>query len=199
MKVEEPDLTGNYTYSDYMKWTVPDMMELIRGKIYKMSPAPRAVHQVVTGEVYRQIANYLKRKNCQVFIAPFDVRLPVSSKKKADKDITTVVQPDVCVVCDASKIDERGCLGAPDWIIEVLSPRTSAKDLSIKFEVYEEAGVREYWVIHPTEQTLMVYTLNENGKYQGKLKPHIRTDQIASITLPDLIINLEEIFPEQLY
>ncbi len=199
MKVEEPDYAGSYTYEDYMKWTVPDMMELIRGKIYKMSPAPRAVHQIVTGEVYRQIANYLKRKKCQVFIAPFDVRLPVSPKKKEDKDINTVVQPDICVVCDASKIDERGCLGAPDWIIEVLSPRTSAKDLSIKFEVYEEAGVREYWVIHPTEQTLMVYILNENGKYQGTLKPYIRTDTVKSITLPELEINLEEIFPEQLY
>ncbi len=199
MKVEEPDYAGSYTYEDYMKWTVPYMMELIRGKIYKMSPAPRAVHQIVTGEVYRQIANYLKRKKCQVFIAPFDVRLPVSSKKKEDKDITTVVQPDISVVCDASKIDERGCLGAPDWIIEVLSPRTSAKDLSIKFEVYEEAGVREYWVIHPTEQTLMVYILNENGKYQGTLKPYIRTDTVKSITLPELEINLEEIFPEQLY
>ncbi len=199
MKVDEPDYAGSYTYEDYMKWTVPDMMELIRGKIYKMSPTPRAVHQVVTGEVYRQIANYLKRKKCQVFIAPFDVRLPVSSKKKADKDITTVVQPDVCVVCDASKIDERGCLGAPDWIIEVLSPRTSAKDLSIKFEVYEKAGVHEYWVVHPTEQTLMVYTLDENGKYEGMLKPYIRTDQVSPITLPDLKINLEEIFPEQLY
>lgn len=199
MKVEEPDYAGSYTYADYMKWTVPDMMELIRGKIYKMSPAPRAVHQVVTGEVYRQIANYLKRKKCQVFIAPFDVRLPVSPKKKADKDITTVVQPDVCVVCDASKIDERGCLGAPDWIIEVLSPRTSAKDLSIKFDVYEEAGVREYWIVHPNEQTLMVYILNENGKYQGTLKPYIRTDTVKSITLPELEINLEEIFPEQLY
>lgn len=199
MKVEEPDYAGSYTYADYMKWTVPDMMELIRGKIYKMSPAPRAVHQIVTGEVYRQIANYLKRKKCQVFIAPFDVRLPVSPKKKADKDITTVVQPDICVVCDASKIDERGCLGSPDWIIEVLSPRTSAKDLSIKFEVYEEAGVREYWVIHPTEQTLMVYILNENGKYHGTLKPYIRTDTVKSITLPELEINLEEIFPEQLY
>ncbi len=199
MKVEEPDYAGSYTYADYMKWTVPDMMELIRGKIYKMSPAPRAVHQVVSGEVYRQIANYLKRKKCQVFIAPFDVRLPVSPKKKADKDITTVIQPDVCVVCDPSKIDERGCLGAPDWIIEVLSPRTSAKDLSIKFEVYEEAGVREYWVVHPTEQTLIVYILNENGKYEGALKPYIRTDQVRPITLPDLTIHLEEIFPEELY
>jgi Uma2 family endonuclease len=199
MKVEEPDYAGSYTYADYMTWTVPDMMELIRGKIYKMSPAPRAVHQVVTGEVYRQIANYLKRKKCQVFIAPFDVRLPASPKKKTDKDITTVVQPDVCVVCDPSKIDERGCLGAPDWIIEVLSPRTSAKDLSIKFEVYEEAGVGEYWVVHPTEQTLIVYKLNESGKYEGALKPYIRTDQVRPITLPDLTIHLEEIFPEELY
>lgn len=199
MKVEEPDYAGSYTYADYMKWTVPDMMELIRGKIYKMSPAPRTIHQEVAGILHVKIGHYLIKKKCKVFMAPFDVRLPVSTKKKADKDINTVVQPDVCVVCDASKIDERGCLGAPDWIIEVLSPRTSAKDLSIKFEVYEEAGVREYWVIHPTEQTLMVYILNENGKYQGTLKPYIRTDTVKSITLPELEINLEEIFPEQLY
>ncbi|NOS93010.1 MAG: Uma2 family endonuclease [Cyclobacteriaceae bacterium] len=199
MKVEEPDYAGSYTYADYMKWTVPDMMELIRGKIYKMSPAPRTIHQQVAGILHVKIGHYLIKKKCQVFMAPFDVRLPVSPKKKADKDITTVVQPDICVVCNPSKIDEHGCLGAPDWIIEVLSPRTSAKDLSIKFEVYEEAGVREYWVIHPTEQTLMIYTLNENGKYEGMLKPYIRTDQVSSIILPDLKINLEEIFPEQLY
>ncbi|MCE2994867.1 MAG: Uma2 family endonuclease [Cyclobacteriaceae bacterium] len=142
MKVEEPDYAGSFTYADYMKWTVPDRMELIRGKIYKMPPAPRTVHQQVTGNLLVEIGNYLIKKRCQVFVAPFDVRLPESAQKHADKDITTVVQPDICVVCDPSKIDERGCLGAPDWIIEVLSPRTSAKDLSIKFEVYEEAGVR---------------------------------------------------------
>ncbi|MBI3218394.1 MAG: Uma2 family endonuclease [Bacteroidetes bacterium] len=199
MKVEEPDYAGSYTYADYMKWTVPDMMELIRGKIYKMSPAPRTIHQQVAGQLFIRIGTYLAGKKCKAFIAPFDVRLPVSSKKKADKDITTVVQPDICVVCDPSKIDARGCLGAPDWIIEVLSPRTSAKDLSIKFEVYEEAGVREYWVVHPSEQTIMIYILNENGKYEGKLKPFIRTDRVSPMTLPELIIDLEEVFPEELY
>ncbi len=161
MKIEEPDLTGTYSYSDYLTWQWTEMTELIRGKIYKMSPAPGSTHQKVSMKLTLDIGNFLKGKKCQLFSAPFDVRLPLSSKQKTDKQITTVVQPDLCVVCDPSKIDERGCLGAPDWIIEILSRHTSAKDLREKFDVYEEAGVREYWVVHPQEQTVLVYTLDE--------------------------------------
>ena len=139
---------------------------------------------------------YSAGKRCQVFIAPFDVRLPLSSKEKADKEITTVVQPDLCVVCNPHKIDPRGCLGAPDLIIEILSPHTSSKDLREKFDVYEEAGVNEYWVVHPQEQTVLVYTLNKMNQYEGILKPYIRTDRVSSQTLPELIIDLSEVFPE---
>jgi Uma2 family endonuclease len=109
-----------------------------------------------------------------------------------------VVQPDVCVVCDPAKIDERGCLGAPDLMIEVLSPRTSSKDLREKFDVYEESGVREYWVVHPQEQTVLIYVLNQKGKYEGVLTPYVRTDQISPISLPELSINLAEVFPEEI-
>src|SRR6267378_4107558 len=112
MKVEEPDLTGSYTYADYLTWGWDEMTELIRGKIYKMSPAPGSMHQRISIELCRQIANYLHKKKCQVFDAPFDVRLPVSSKKKSNNEIATVVQPDICVVCDPAKIDDLGCLGA---------------------------------------------------------------------------------------
>ena len=161
MKIEEPDLTGTYSYSDYLTWQWTEMTELIRGKIYKMSPAPGSTHQEVSMKLTLDIGNFLKGKKCQLFSAPFDVRLPLSSKQKTDKQITTVVQPDLCVVCDPSKIDERGCLGAPDWIIEILSMHTSAKDLREKFDVYEEADVKEYWVVHPQEQTVLVYTLDE--------------------------------------
>ncbi len=195
MKVKEPDLSGSYTYADYLTWQWDEMTELIKGKIYKMSPAPGSLHQKVSGELFRQLANFLKGKRCQVFSAPFDVRLPSTRKDQADKEITTVVQPDLCVVCDPSKIDARGCIGAPDWILEVLSPNTSSKDLREKFDVYEEAGVKEYWVVHPQEHTILVYTLTVNGKYQGMLKPYIRTDRVSSVTLRDLVIDLQEVFP----
>ncbi len=160
-----------------------------------MSPAPSSTDQKVSGNLFGLLWNYLRDKKCQVFTAPFDVRLPLSLKQNTDKEIITVVQPDLCVVCDPSKIDERGCLGAPDWIIEILSMHTSAKDLREKFDVYEDAGVKEYWVVHPQEQTILVYLLDENGKYKGILKPYVSTDLINSITLSGLTINLKEVFP----
>src|SRR6218665_1287708 len=138
MKAEEPDLSGTYSYADYLNWQWDDMTELIRGKIFRMSPAPGSLHQRVSGNLFGLLWNQLKGKPCQVFSAPFDVRLPVKWKKN-DRDITTVVQPDLCVICDPSKIDERGCLGAPDLIMEILSRHTSTKDVRDKFDVYEEA------------------------------------------------------------
>ncbi len=197
MKVEEPDLSGTYTYSDYLSWSFTEMSELIRGKIFKMSPAPTSTHQKISLRLTLKIGNFLEGKKCQLFLAPFDVRLPQAPDRKSDKEIITVVQPDLCVVCDPSKIDERGCLGAPDWIIEILSRYTSAKDLREKFEVYEDAGVKEYWVVHPQEQTLLVYTLDVSGKYTGKLKPYVRGDQVLPASLPGLVIDLKDIFPEE--
>lgn len=194
MKVEEPDLSGTYTYADYLTWGWDEMVELIRGKIYKMSPAPGRLHQEISGELFRQLANHLKGKKCKVFSAPFDVRLPFM-RGRSDKEIFTVVQPDVCVICDETKLDDRGCLGAPDWIIEILSPHTSTKDLREKFDVYEESGVKEYWVVHPQEQTLLVYVLDDAGKYKGVRKPCVRTDRVASRVLPDLVIDLALVFP----
>lgn len=199
MKIEEPDLSGTYTYADYLTWHMTEMKELIKGKIYRMSPAPGSIHQKISGKLFVQIAIFLKNEKCQVFSAPFDVRLPASKKDERDQEIITVVQPDLCVVCDPKKIDERGCLGAPDWVIEILSRQTSSKDLREKFEVYEESGVQEYWVVHPQEQTVLVYTLNQQGKYEGILKPYVRTDRVSPITLPGLTINLEEVFPDEGY
>jgi Uma2 family endonuclease len=175
MKVEEPDLRGTYNYADYLGWRLPEMVELIKGKVFKLSPAPNSLHQRVSMELLRQIANFLKGKRCQVFTAPFDVWLPESACQNKDHEITTVVQPDICVVCDAEKIDEQGCLGAPDWVIEILSRNTSGKDLRNKFDVYEKSGVKEYWVIHPTGQTVLVFIL-ENGKYASVNKPYITED-----------------------
>ena len=189
MKVEEPDLAGTYSYGDYLNWTWGEMVELIKGKIYRMSPAPSSLHQRISVELLRQIANFLTKERCQVFSAPFDVRLP-SSKTKNDTDIFTVVQPDLCVVCDPTKIDKRGCLGAPDWIIEILSKNTSSKDLNEKFDVYEEAGVKEYWVVFPYEQVIQQYILQE-GKFQTM---PLAENSIKSVVLEGFEIDIDTIF-----
>jgi Uma2 family endonuclease len=195
MKVEEPaNEYGTFTYADYLVGWLDERVELIKGKLYKMSPAPTSYHQRVAGELYLQIGNFLKKKKCKVFIAPFDVRLPQEARQ--DNEIKTVVQPDLCVICNPLKIDEKGCLGAPDWVIEILSKHTSEKDLTKKFDVYEQTGVKEYWVVDPVGETVLVYVLNKAGKYEGHLKPFIRTEKISPTVLPDLVIDLEEVFPE---
>ena len=194
MDVKEPDLSGTYTYADYLTWEWEQRAELILGKIFKMSPAPTSGHQRILGNLHVPLWNYFHGKKCQAFLAPFDVRLPSSSRK--DRDIITVVQPDICVICDPEKIDQRGCLGAPDWIIEILSKHTSAKDLNIKFDVYESAGVKEYWVVHPSEQTLLIFTLDEHGKYQGSRNPYVSTDKVSPKLFPNLQIALDEVFSE---
>lgn len=194
MDVKEPDLSGSYTYADYLTWEWDQMSELIHGKIFKMSPAPSDRHQQISGNLFGPLWNYLRGKKCQVRSAPFDVRLPGTFK--SDRDIVTVVQPDICVICEPSKIDERGCIGAPDWIIEILSKYTSAKDITLKFDVYETAGVKEYWVVHPEEQTLLIYILNKSGKYIGSRKPFVRGDMVSPSMFPGLEIDLQEVFSD---
>ena len=152
----------HYTYADYLTWPDDARYELIDGEAFLMAPAPLIEHQEVAGEVFRQLANQLDGKPCRPYIAPVDVRLP--RKDEADAAIDTVVQPDVLVVCDPSKIDRRGVRGAPDWLLEVLSPSTAAHDQIAKRRTYERAGVREYWLVHPGDRTLTVYVL-ENGQY----------------------------------
>jgi len=189
--VEEPDPSLTYSYADYMQWKFKERLELFRGKIYKMG-APNTLHQVVAGNLYGEMRNYLKGKSCQVFIAPFDIRLPIKNKKK-DNEITTVVQPDVCIVCDPSKVDERGVCGAPDLVIEILSPGNSQKEVRNKYELYEEAGVKEYWVISPTEQNLVVFLLNAEGKF-GNAKMYTNGDKLETAVVPGFSINVTEIF-----
>ena len=190
--VEEPDPSLSYTYSDYLKWKFEEQVELIRGKISKMSPAPAPRHQQISISLASEIYNFLKRKLCKVFTAPFDVRLPVKNKKK-DNEITTVVQPDICVICDETKIDSRGCLGAPDLLIEILSPGNTEKEVKLKFELYEEAGVKEYWIVYPAEENIAVFILNENGRYDGA-KIYAGNDPIKSLAVKGLIIQPADIF-----
>jgi len=189
--VAEPDPSYTYTYADYLQWKFLERLELFRGKIFKMG-APNTLHQVVTGNLYGEIRNFLKGKSCKVFVAPYDIRLPVQNRKK-DDEITTVVQPDVCIVCDPSKVDERGVCGAPDLVIEVLSPGNSQKEVRYKYELYEEAGVREYWVVNPTEQNLIVFLLTEEGEF-GSGRMYTNGDKLAMNILPGYSINVTEIF-----
>jgi len=143
-----------HTYGEYLAWPEDVRYELIEGEAYLMSPAPTVGHQRLVLELARQIADALEGGECEVFVAPFDVRLPRADEP--DGDIDTVVQPDLTVVCDPGKIDERGCRGAPDWVVEVLSPATAAHDQTVKLAAFERAGVKECWFVHPTDRTVAV-------------------------------------------
>ena len=141
-KVEEPDSSFIYTYADYLQWKFEERLELFRGKIFKLS-APNTNHQVILANTLVLFAACLKNRPSKFFIAPFDVRLPLKNRKK-DDEVTTVVQPDLCIVCDESKIDTRGCCGAPDLVVEILSSGNSKKEIRLKHALYKEAGVKEY-------------------------------------------------------
>jgi Uma2 family endonuclease len=153
---------SGFTYGDYVGWPDDERWELIDGVAYDMSPAPSRRHQDFVVELAVQTVNQLRGSDCRTYVAPFDVRLPKSDE--ADALIDSVVQPDLVVICDPSKLDDKGCRGAPDWIIEVLSPGTARKDQRDKRNLYERHGVREYWLLHPTDDVLMIYRL-VNGVY----------------------------------
>lgn len=174
----------HYTYADYLTWPEDARYELIDGEAFLMAPAPLVEHQEVAGEVFRQLANQLDGKPCRPYIAPVDVRLPRTDE--ADAAIDTVVQPDVLVVCDPGKVDRRGVRGAPDWLLEVLSPSTAAHDQIAKRRTYERAGVREYWLVHPGDRTLTVYVL-ENGQY-GRPEIYELKDETPIGVLPGVSI-----------
>ena len=185
------DLNKSYTYADYLTWNFQERLELIKGKIFKMSRAPLVNHQRASGNIYTALNIFLKKSKCEVFDAPFDVRL--TRKNTEDESIITVVQPDICVICDPDKLDTRGCIGAPDIVVEILSPGNNKKELKTKFEVYQENAVPEYWIIHPNEKTFMAYILNEQGKYQPTNLTTIG-DKITTHVLPGFTLDLDEVF-----
>lgn len=175
----------SYRYADYLDWPEGERFELIDGTAYAMAPAPLRVHQELLGAIYREVATHLDGKPCRPFVAPFDVRLPQADEN--DEDIDTVVQPDMVVVCDRSKLDERGCRGAPDWVMEVLSPSTTLYDLTTKRDLYERVGVREYWLVHPADRIVTVHLL-QDGRY-GAPHVHGMSGRLAVRILPEVIIN----------
>jgi Uma2 family endonuclease len=190
------DLEGVYSYADYLLWRFEERVELIKGKIFKMSPAPAERHQRVSSYLNGLFFNALRKKKCLYYAAPFDVRLLDKTKSSlSNKDVYTVVQPDLCVICDKSKIDVRGGIGAPDLVVEILSPGNSKKEMKIKYALYEESGVREYWVVFPSEYVLQQFVLSDAGRYE--LKGSFAEDEVFTAHIfPELQIDLAEVFAE---
>jgi Uma2 family endonuclease len=191
MTFAELDLDGTYTYADYLKWTFDERLEIIKGKIFPMS-APARIHQRISMKLTYEIQKYLEGKKCEAYSAPFDVRLTPLKRNKSNK-VHTIVQPDICVICDLDKLDDKGCVGAPDLMIEILSPGNTRKEMKEKYEVYEENGVKEYWLVEPQDKCVFVYVLNDVGKYIG-LQPVTDEDILTSTVFPDLQIDLSRVF-----
>ena len=190
--INQLDLNGTYSYADYLLWQFKERVELIKGKIFEMSPAPNRKHQEVALVITRYLDRYFEYKDCGLYFAPFDVRLVDHKKSTPEKTILSVVQPDLCVVCDKSKLDDKGCLGSPDLIIEILSPGNSKKELGVKFNLYEENEILEYWIVNPLEETILIYSLT-NGKYSAS-KPLIDDEIIKSPLFPELHFEVKKIF-----
>ena len=191
ISVLEPEAT--YSYADYLRWSFEERVELIKGKMFRMSPTPRRGHQEIGGDIFGAMHSFLKSKSCKVYHAPFDVRFP-NQPDDTNAQTFTVVQPDICVICDHSRLDDAGCKGAPDLIVEILSPSTASKDLNEKYQLYEEHGVQEYWVVYPGEAVLEIYEL-QDGKYVSKGK-FVKEDVVTTKVLPGLEIKLSEVFEE---
>ena len=174
-----------YVYADYCTWDDSERWELIGGVPYAMSPAPSSRHQTIIGALYLQLGNFLKGKSCKVFLSPFDVRL------NFDTDDDTVVQPDLLVVCNQAKIDDKGCNGAPDMVIEILSPSSARHDKSVKFRLYQQFGVPEYWIVDPETKTVQVHVL-DNGRYYTNI--YTDADDAPVHVLESCTINLADLF-----
>jgi Uma2 family endonuclease len=179
-----------YSYSDYITWQFQERVELIMGKIFPMS-APNTPHQALSRELTVAFYPYFHGKTCTYFAAPIDVRLPVGKQGNIFK---TVVQPDLCVICDKSKIVTQGIIGAPDLVVEILSPSNRQIEMHEKFEAYQASLVREYWIIHPGEQWMLQYVLNENHLFELH-KKHENLSQLASVIFQGLVVDVAANYP----
>lgn len=185
----------SYTYADYYSWPDGIRGELLAGRFYVREPGPSPRHQRVAGSLFAQIDTFFVGKPCVAFSAPFDVRLP----KPGDEDGAEqdVVQPDIALICDRSKIDNRGCRGAPDWIIEVLSPSTHDRDRTLKRDLYARSGVSLYWMVSPQERHFIILRLGEDGRYG----PGRTTEAVGRHAVPDypgLVINWDRVFADEM-
>lgn len=179
-------INGIYSYADYLVWKIKERVELLKGKIFEMS-APSPIHQEISGNLQGALFVFLKNSRCKLYAAPFDVRFP----QKGESQVYTVVQPDLCVVCDFEKIDSKGCVGAPDLVVEILSPGNSKKEMKSKFALYQEEGVREYWIVDPERELVFVYVA-ENKKFKPTIP--IADDYVYSTIFPDFKIHTSDLF-----
>lgn len=182
-----------YTYNDLLNFNGPERYELIDGELFMMSP-PNRFHQSISIELSRQLANFLDGKMCKVFAAPFSVKL-FANPKDRNELIKTAVEPDISVICDPSKLDRQGCIGAPDMIIEILSPSSMRHDRLTKLRLYQQAGVKEYWIANPEEKSVQVLLLDCYGQY--RIYEFYTREQIAKVNvLEGCYIDLAKVFSE---
>ncbi|OFX61809.1 MAG: hypothetical protein A2046_03190 [Bacteroidetes bacterium GWA2_30_7] len=185
--------TDKFTYADYLTWNDDKRWEIIDGYIYDMNTSPKRKHQSISGNLSVLFSNFLKVKKCKVYIAPFDVCL--CEKNESDEEIENVVQPDISIFCDTSKLNDNGAKGSPDLIIEILSESTYKKDLGVKLILYQKYAVKEYWLVDPNTDSLTVYKLDLFGRYQIE-KEYTKNEKVIVGIFPELKININELFEE---
>jgi len=185
-----PEENKKNTYSDYLTWPENERWEIIDGVPYLQS-APKWQHQSISGELYRQISNYLIDKPCRVFASPFDLCLV--EYEESDDDILNIVQPDIVIVCDETKLRKTGYFGVPALIIEISSPSTTRQDRVVKFNKYEKAGVKEYWIVEPDGKYISVFTLQENKRY-GRPEAYTEEDKAKMSVFSDFTVDLKPVF-----
>jgi len=188
------DSEKRFTYADYCSWPEEERWELIDGVAFCMSPAPARIHSLVSMGLLKQLLPFFDGRPCEVHAAPFDVRLPTGGEP--DGEIMTVVQPDILIVCDEQKLDDKGCRGGPDLVIEILSPSTASRDCIRKRALYEKHGIREYWLMDPANRIVTVYTLNSEGRFDIPFM-YAESDVIEVSLFPGLRIDLTRVFPFQ--
>jgi Uncharacterized protein conserved in cyanobacteria len=179
-----------YTYSDYLSWSGETRWEIIDGTPY-MQASPSWQHQALSRELLLQFGGYLHNKSCQIFASPFDLRLPKENEK--DENTSNVYQPDLVIICDKSKLKGTGYFGTPSLVIEILSPSTARNDRLLKFNTYEKAGVKEYWIVEPDTKLISVFILQNNNRY-GRPEIYTESDNIEVSIFPDLVIDLNKVF-----
>lgn len=187
-----PEEKRMYTYADYLAWSEEERIEIINGTPM-LQASPSRVHQEILSELHRQIANYLVDKEYKVYPAPFHVVLEPGESTQDQGNKVDVVEPDLTIICDLSKLDDRGCQGNPDMVIEITSPSTARRDKVEKFNKYEQAGIKEYWIVEPTEKIVSVYTLQDNDRF-GRPDLYTEEDQVKVTLFEDLVIELRMVF-----
>jgi Uma2 family endonuclease len=185
------DVNCSYSYADYLTWDFIERVELYEGTV-RMIPQPTSRHQAIVCNLAGLMGNTVRKPSLHGYLAPFDVRLSTNGGK-SDHEILTVLQPDICVIRDPGKLDDRGCIGAPDLVVEVLSSGNTSTEVKYKYDAYEKYGILEYWIVYPEYGHVNIFLLNELGKFVGQ-HPKINGEVLQSVVFPDLSINLSEVF-----